>query len=81
VSEDAKAEILAALWRLSREEAEDLRARIALLERAVMRAMGGATPAGEMAAWREALAAEERAAEAGRARSARIAALLQGHAA
>jgi hypothetical protein len=69
---------LAALWRLSRAEAEDLRTRIALLERAVMCAMAGGAVGGDGGAWAELLAEAERAAAAGRARSARISALLNG---
>lgn len=75
------AETLAALWRLSCAEAEELRTRIALLERAVMRAMGGAVVRGSAAAWTEALADAETAAEGARARTARIAALIEGRAA
>ncbi len=78
---DAKAETLAALWRLSRAEADDLRARIALLERAVMRAVAGEAVAGTEAGWEEALADAERAAAATTQRNARIAALLDGRAA
>lgn len=76
-----QAETLAALWRLSRAEAEELGARIALLERAVMRAMGGAPVPGSAAAWTEALADAETAVEGARARTARIAALIEGRAA
>jgi len=78
---EPRAETLAALWRLSRAEAEELRARIALLERAVMRAMAGSPVPGEDGAWTEALADAETAAEAARERSARIAALIDGRAA
>jgi hypothetical protein len=78
---EATAETLAALWRLSRAEADDLRARIALLERAVMRAMGGAPVPGSDDDWSAILVAEERAASAAAARSARIAELLSGRAA
>jgi len=78
---DARAETLAALWRLAREEVEELRAQIALIERAVMRAMAGNPPPGDDALWAEALADAETAAEAARARSARIAALIAGRAA
>lgn len=78
---DRTAETLAALWRLSRAEADDLRARIALLERAVMRAMGGEALAGSDEDWSAILAAEERAASSATARSARIAELLSGRAA
>jgi len=67
---------LSLLWRLSRDEAETLRARIALVERAVMRAIGGEPVPGGEAAWAEVLADAERAAEAARERTARLAALL-----
>jgi len=75
---DAAPEALAALWRLSRAEAEDLRARIALLERAVMRAMAGDAIGGDGGGWAELVAEAEGALAAGRARSARISALLDG---
>ena len=78
---DARAEALAALSRLAREEVEELRAQIALIERAVLRAMAGTPPPGDDALWAEALADAETAAEAARARSARIAALITGRAA
>lgn len=78
---ETTADTLAALWRVSRAEADDLRGRIALLERAVMRAMGGDAVPGSEAAWRAVLADEEAAAAASASRSARIAALLAGRAA
>ncbi|WP_291296565.1 hypothetical protein [Elioraea sp.] len=78
---ETTAETLAALWRLSRAEADDLRARIALLERAVMRAMGGQAVPGGDDDWSAILVAEERAAKAAAARTARIVELLSGRAA
>jgi hypothetical protein len=75
---DTPSEALAALWRLSRAEAEDLRARIVLLERAVMRAVAGDAVGGDGRIWAGLLAEAEGALAAGRARSARIAALLDG---
>ncbi len=78
---ETQAETLAALWRLSRAEAEDLRARIALLERAVTRAVAGAPVPGTEAAWERTLADAEAAAAETRARNGRIAALLEGRAA
>jgi hypothetical protein len=78
---ESQAETLAALWRISRAEAEDLRTRIALLERAVTRAVSGASVPGNAAAWQSALADAEAAAADTRARNGRIAALLEGRAA
>lgn len=78
---DARAEALAVLSRLAREEVEEFRAQIALIERAVLRAMAGTPPPGDDALWAEALADAETAAESARARSARIAALIAGRAA
>ena len=81
VKAETQAETLAALWRLSRAEADDLRARIVLLERAVTRAVAGGPVPGAEAAWASALADAERAAAETRARNGRIAALLEGRAA
>lgn len=78
---EAHAEVIAALWRLSRAEAEDLRRRIALLERAVSRAMAGGAVGGTDKAWREELAMAESAAADAALRTGRIAALLEGRAA
>jgi hypothetical protein len=75
------AETLAALWRLSRAEARELDDRVAMLERAVVRAMAGAPVAGDGSAWTDALADAEAATEAARARTARIASLIAGRAA
>lgn len=78
---EARAEIIAALWRLSRAEAEELRLRIALLERAVSRAMAGGMVGGSDETWQGELAMAESAAAEASARTVRIAALLDGRAA
>ena len=72
---------LAALWRLSREEARALEHRVAMLECAVGRAIAGAVPSADGPAWRDALDDAEAAKEAARARTARIASLIAGRAA
>lgn len=73
-SEDP-AETLAALWRLSRDEAASLEERVRRLELAVMRAMQGQNPADGA----ESLLAEQRIAlEETRLRTARILDLLDG---
>jgi hypothetical protein len=76
-----KTEAIAALWRLSRAEADELRARIALLERAVMRAMAGQPVTGTEAQWRAELASAEAHAAETVARTGRLAALIDGRAA
>ncbi len=78
---DMKTEAIAALWRLSRAEADELRARIALLERAVMRAMAGHPVTGTEAQWRAELASAEAHAAETVARTGRLAALIDGRAA
>ena len=78
---EAKTDAIAALWRLSRAEADDLRARIALLERAVMRAMAGKPVSGTEAQWREELASAEADMARTVARTGRLAALIDGRAA
>jgi hypothetical protein len=78
---EAKTEAIAALWRLSRAEADELRARIALLERAVMRAMAGQAVSGTEAEWQAELAGAEAEAAEAAARTVRLAALIEGRAA
>jgi len=75
MSENA-AESLAALWRLSRDEAASLEERIRHLEIAVARAMAGKTPSAGGAA---ALLSEQKIAlEETRLRTARVLDLLEG---
>ncbi len=76
MSEDP-AELIAAVWRASREEMQVLQARIARLERGVARAMTTPPPPESAAAWTELLAAQKSALDATRARTALIAALLE----
>ena len=72
---DDPTETLAALWRLSRDEATSLEERIRRLEIAVLRAMRGQDPPGGA----EALLEEQRVAlEETRLRTARILDLLEG---
>ncbi len=76
---DNSPEQLAALWRLSREEASALGERIALLERAVMAAMTH-PPEIDSAELALAVLDQQRALDLTRARTARIVATLRrGH--
>ncbi len=78
---EEKAEVIATLWRHSRAEADRLSARLALLERAVTRAIGGLPVAGTTAEWLGELAAAEAAAAEAAQRHARLVALAGGPAA
>lgn len=72
------AETIAELWRMSREEAKEVQARVAMLERAVMRAMTGAAVPGSDEDWAVALCEVELWLERAIANTARIAGLLEG---
>ncbi len=84
MSDDAatnlRAERLASLWRMSRQEAQQVNARIAILEQAVARAMAGAPIPGSDDDWAEALCDAELWLERAIANTGDIAALLDGRA-
>ena len=84
MSDDAerndRARMLAALWRMSRQEAHEVTMRIAMLEQAVARAVAGDTVPGSDERWAEALCDAELWLERAMANTRDIAALLEGRA-
>lgn len=77
---DDPAEAMAALWRACRDEAQLLQACVRRLEHGVARAMTNPPSPDSLAAWQDLLAAQRAALDATRARSATVAALLDGDA-
>lgn len=75
-----RAETLAAIWRTSRQEAQEVNARIAMLEQAVVRAIAGAPMPGDDHEWERALHAADLWLERAVSNRRDIEALLEGRA-